>query len=297
MLDFRLETFLTLCKLKSYTKTAEYLHITQPAVSQHIRYLEEHYKIKLFTYKKRSLTLTEEGEMLKSFAMTMQAGSNKIKLMLSDVNKIHPLTFGATLTIAEYTMPPILAKTLLDYPTIDLTMEVDNTQVLLEKLIDGKIDFALLEGHFDKSKYESKIFSIERFIPVCSPKNPLAYNVVNFTDFFNERLILREKGSGTREVFEQTLYEHNLTISNFRSVSKMGNMSVIKNLVKQNLGITFLYEEAVLEELANGELYEIQIPDFKVNREFNFVFLKNSVHEEEYLRWFRYFKTKKPVSV
>src|SRR5699024_1444785 len=198
MFDFRLETFLTLCKVLNYTKTAEILHITQPAVSQHIKYLENNYGIRLFNYRSKDLSLTKEGETLYNFALAMKTSSDKLKHMITLPKPANPpIKFGTTLTIGEYTMWPILRKLLLDFPNMDISMEVGNTKSLLENLKDGNIDFAILEGHFDKSKYNSKLISLENFIGVCSTEHIFAYKEVNFNDILNQRLILREKGSGT----------------------------------------------------------------------------------------------------
>lgn len=290
MLDFRLKTFLVLCKVMNYTKTAEILHITQPAVSQHIKFLEEDFQVKLFIYKDKNLTLTQAGEILYNFALAMQASSDRTRLLMSlPKATIYPIHFGTTLTIGEYTMPELLEKAALDFPSAHIMMEVNNTEVLLEKLHDGKIDFALLEGHFDKSKYHTMLFSLERFIGVCSPTHPLAKRKLSFHNILQEQLILREQGSGSREIFEQILYEHNASMNSFKNIMQIGNISVIKKLVSKNLGITFLYKEAVKKELSTGNLSVLDIEDFTVEREFNFVFLKDSLHRKEYTRWFDYF--------
>lgn len=288
MLDFRLETFLTLCKTRNYTKTAGELHITQPAVSQHIKYLENYYGCKLFHYSGKTLTLTTQGEKLKSFVMTMKANSGRIKELMGEEDNSYPITFGATLTIGEYVMGDIIKSLLKEHPDIRLTMEVDNTKELLEKLKDGQVDFVLLEGQFDKCKYSSMLFSMEEFIAVCSSESPLVLREVELEELFNERLILREYGSGSRDIFEQVLYEYNLTIDSFKSVTEIANIKVIKELVREDLGITFIYREAVKDELKKGILKEIKIKDFQVEREFNFVFLQESIHFQEYKEWFNY---------
>lgn len=294
MLDFRFNTFLTLCKVRNYTKTAEILHITQPAVSQHIKYLEESYGVKLFNFSGKILNLTEAGKILYDFALAMQSSSDRVKSMVTGSAKINqPITFATTLTIGEYIMPNLLINLVADFPKTHLTMYVGNTKSLLEKLRDGKIDFAILEGHFDKSNYNSFLFSLESFIGVCSANHAFADAKLSFKDIFNERLILREKGSGTREIFEQILYEHNTTMKNFKHIMEVGNISVIKEMVSKNLGITFLYKEAVKDELANGILKQINISDLDVDREFNFVFLKDSLHYKEYEEWFNYFMKKR----
>lgn len=296
MIDFRLKTFLTLCKVLNYTKTAEILHITQPAVSQHIRYLEKEYEVKLFEYKGKNLALTDRGKVLYDFVLGVESSSQRMKLIMSQPKEtITPLYFGTTLTIGEYIMPKLIAKLISDFPTMEITMEVDNTETLLKKLHNGHIDFALIEGQFDKFQYNSFLLSLESFIGVCSPKSFLNKVKVSFNEIFEERLILREKGSGSREIFEQILFEHNTTMSNFKKVLEIGNINVIKELVEKNLGVTFLYKEAVENELKEGNLIKINISDFDVIREFNFVFLKNSLHTEEYMRWYDYFKLNKTL--
>lgn len=111
MLDFRHETFLALCSIKNYTRTAEFLHITQPAVTQHIKFLEEYYNVRLFNYEKKTLTLTPEGKLLYDYAMTMSADNKKIKDILAEKDtESKTVSFGTTLTVEEYVMPGILGK-------------------------------------------------------------------------------------------------------------------------------------------------------------------------------------------
>ena len=290
ILDYRLNTFITLSQILNYTKTAKLLHITQPAVSQHIKYLEEQYKTKLFDYSNKTLSLTSKGSLLYEYAIAMKTSSDKIMANFKNegANKTS-LRFGTTLTIGEYSMRPLLKKTLHDYPYINLSMDVSNTKSLLSQLRDGKIDFAILEGHFDKSKYASTPFKFVDFIGVCSPMHKFSNKIISFQDILKETIILREKGSGTRNIFEQILYEQNLSLESLRHSIEIGNMKVIKDLVEENFGISFLYKESVKEELNNGNLKEIKIKNFDINREFNFVYLKGSLHKDEYTNWFDYF--------
>lgn len=291
MLDFRLETFLALCKIGHYRKTAEHLHITQPAVTQHIHYLEEQYGGKLFEYKDRKPVLTSRGERLYRFVLTMSADSRHLKSLLrTDEVLTHPLAFGATLTIGEYVMAPVLAKVWEQYSAMPLTMLVDNTQVLLQKLRDSEIDFALLEGFFNRAEYDSQELCRAEFIGICAPDCSLAKRTVALEEILSQRLILREKGSGTREVFEQALWAQSLAVSSFRSVNEIGNMSAIKQLVSKGCGISFMYRAAAEIELAERILAPIKIADFCISHTFSFVYLKNSLHKKEYLQWFRFFR-------
>lgn len=291
MLDFRLETFLTLCETGSYTETAKLLHITQPAVSQHIKYLEKKYNCKLFTYSYKKLSLTSKGKLLKDYSTSFRASSNKVATLLQKTeHEIPTLNFGATLSIGEYVMPKILCDYLIQYPNINLRMYVDNTTSLLLKLDRGEIDFALIEGNFKKSDYEHHLISREKFIAVCSPLSPLSKGKYSLNEITNSRLITREEGSGTRSVLESGLYEHSLSINDFNSLVEISNFRVIKSLVANNIGITFAYNQVVDEDILNKTLCEINIPTFHITREFNFVYLKDSLFKNYYLEFYNYFK-------
>ena len=291
MLDFRYETFLTLCEIKNYTKTAEILHITQPAVTQHIKYLEERYDCKLFKYRNRKLNLTNEGKYLFEYIKTIQADSMHIKEKIShNTEKPIQIRFGATLSIGEYVMPSILSALLKDNPNYKIHMTVANTQVLLEKLNRGELDFLLVEGMFDKAQYHSVLFSEERFVPLCSHDSILGKGIVPFERLIKNRLIIREKGSGTREIFETILQEYNYSLDGFDHIIEIGNMSAIKELVSKELGITFLFQVAAEREIRENQLSVIDVQNFNAIREFNFVCLKDSFFKEEYMRYFHLMK-------
>lgn len=295
MLDFRLETFLALSRIGNYTKTAQALHITQPAVSQHIKYLEEYYGGKLFCYRGKTLTLTQRGETLLRHLIAMRADSLRLRETLqSGQGAGRRLNFGATLSIGEFICPHILGALLEEAPDLRVHMPVENTERLLEKLENGEIDFALIEGFFDKAQYDYTLFSNEPFIAVCSGEHPLGGRRASMEQLMKERIIIREKGSGTRNVFEQLLREHNFSIGSFSMVSEIGNMNAIKRLVERNLGVTFLYRAAAKEELATGKLREIDVENISVEREFNFVALKDSRFLDENRRWYQVFQEKRP---
>ena len=287
MLDNRLQTFLTLCETKNYSLTAKKLSMTQPAVSQHINYLERHFEINLISQKGKNFALTEEGKALQQYAMSLKANSERIMPLLQRIkNHSRPLNFGATLTIGEYTVPPILADIFAEEPELQISMVVENTQVLQKMLWDGEIDFVLLEGHFNNEEFESKLISNEAFIGVCSPENTLAEKVVDLEELLKQNLILRETGSGTRDVLERALYNQNLGVSNFNRRIEIGNMNAIKNLCHENLGITFMYKEATKKELSEGYLKEISIRNFNVSHPFSFVYLKNCPDKSQIEYWY-----------
>ena len=291
MLDYRHETFLAVYRIGSYTKAAQELNLTQPAVSQHIKALEAHYGCRLFTYANKTLTPTPEGRLLYRFASRISSDSDLLAEQLRQEQSSRlQLRFGATLSIGQYIMPEVLGRLLRAYPTASLSMLVENTERLLDKLEQGSIQFALIEGLFDKSAYHSELFALEPFIGVCSPDSPLAQGSVELEELLATRLIVRERGSGTREILEHLLHGRNLSIASFPQVTEIGNMEAIKQLVKTGLGITCLYQAAVQKELAAGERKKLVVPGLAARSELNFVFLKDSLHTQDFLIWFRLFR-------
>ncbi|CEQ26792.1 LysR family transcriptional regulator [Paraclostridium sordellii] len=288
MIDFRLKTFIDLCETKSYTKTAKRLCITQPAVSQHIKYIESKYNIKLFDYIGKNLTLTKLGQDFLNNILKLKTMSLSIENNLKNSKCISKsLSFGATRSIGEFVMPNIIKNYLKDCPNANLSMVVDNTKTLLDMLKKGVLEFCFIEGHFNKADYETHLFSYEDFIFIASPKNHLAKKSnLSIEDLFGENLILREQGSGSRDIFELWLYEQNYSNKNFNSLLQVGNINLIKDLVKNNFGISIIYKVAVIDELEKNELIMLDINSMKLSHEFNFIYLKDSIFASEYVDFF-----------
>ena len=199
MLDFRMETFLTVCRYMNFTRASEKLNITQPAVSQHIRFLEKHYNTKLFRYEGKKLRLTGAGEILRNASLTMMHDEQSMQNEMQKTEQEAEIRFGATRTIGDAVMGQVLEKYLARYPQARIHMEVENTHDLLVRLDEGRIDFALVEGFFKKTEYDFQIFSREKYIAVCSPDYTFRNTPDCIEKLFQERLLLREEGSGTRD--------------------------------------------------------------------------------------------------
>ena len=291
MIDYRITTFLTVCHHMNFTKAAEELNLTQPAVSHHIHYLEESYGIRLFEFKGKKMFLTEEGQAFLTASKTMYHNEICLREKLEMVKqKAAILNFGATLTIGEFLMPECLTEYMKKYPNLIVKMQVANTKELLEKIDEGEIDFAFIEGYFSKEEYDSLLYSKEEYIAVCGKEYQFQKEPVFLEDLFGERMIVREKGSGTREIFEKTIGEYNIKLDDFASIAEIANIQTIKTLTEQNLGITFLYRKAVLKELEQGTLREIQLENFRSSHAFHYIWRKGSIFEQEYRRIFEEMK-------
>lgn len=289
MLDFRMETFLTVCRYMNFTRASEKLNITQPAVSQHIRFLEKYYNTKLFRYEGKKLSLTGAGEILRSASLTMMHDEQFMQNEMKQAEQEAEIRFGATRTIGDAVMGEVLKKYLAKYPQAKIHMEVENTHDLLCRLDEGQIDFALVEGFFKKSEYDFQIYSHEKYIAVSSPEYAFKNNPDCIDNLSQERLLLREEGSGTREVLERWLEARNLNINDFGRRMEVGSMQTIKELTKAGCGITFLYEAAVRRELDEGSLRQIPLKDFPLTHEFTFVWRRGSIYADWYRELFQRF--------
>lgn len=286
MLDPRWNTFLAVCETMNYTKAAQRLCLTQPAVTHHIQYLEQHYGCRLFTYEGKVLRLTEAGLRLREFTRSMAYNEQKMEQTMAASAPIS-LRVGTSKTIGEYVIAPKVEQFLRAHPDASFSLLVDNTRELLRGLEAGRLDFVLVEGFFDRSRYDAQLWRRESFFGVCSPDHRLAGRLVTLDELEGERLILRESGSGTRAVFEDALRRQNRTLRGFSSVATISDFATIKSLVTDGLGISFLYAPVVQRELEQGTLARFDLADAPMQGAFYFVCLKNNLFAGTWADWMR----------
>lgn len=284
MLDPRLHTFLILCETMNYTRAAERLCLTQPAVTHHIHFLEQHYHVRLFSYQGKTLRLTEQGVKLRDLVRPLWVNSEKIEEIMATPSPVF-LRIGATRTIGEYCMAPLCSRFLRAHPGASFSLTVDNTQALLRLLEAGKLDFALVEGFFDQDKYESRLLKQESFFGICAPHHPLSGQKVALATLLQERLFVREAGSGTRAVLEQALRQQNRTVQHFASLTVVSDFSTIKALVMEGLGISFVYAPVAERELQNRTLARFDLDTGPLWGPFSFVCLKHNLFSSSFAEW------------
>ncbi len=267
----RLESFLTLCDTMHYGHAAEALHLSQPAVSKHIQSLEQQYGVCLFTYANRRLHKTQQGEILQQYVQALRYNEEKL-LEKFCRQPTKPLRVGATKSIGEYVLLPNI-KHFLSAPENEIEFLVDNTERLLERLDHCELDFVVLEGIFNKQHYDWALFRNEPYIGICAKNHPFAGREVSVQELFSERIILREKGSGTRKLFERELENLGFTVDAFQKQICISSFEIIKSLVRDGYGVSFLYQ-AVTKDSA--ELARFTCPPLTGLHEFNAVFLKGT---------------------
>ncbi|SHH13054.1 LysR family transcriptional regulator [Tepidibacter thalassicus] len=277
MIDTRLITFLTVAKTKNYTKAGQILNLTQPAVSQQIKFLEEYYNVKLIKKRGKQIDLTQEGEILFKYAKELEILSRNLESKLKNKSSIvKKYNIGATMTIGEYVLPYILGEYRNIYKNIDIILNVNNTKIIIEKLLNREIDLALIEGCFDKSKFNYKKMKDDELVLAVSNKHYFSKKKeVELDEVLSGNLILREKGSGTREIFENKLVELGYNLEKINVYMEIGSINAIKSLVESNLGYTVISKEAIKREVNLGVINIVPIKDVKIIREFNFVYLND----------------------
>lgn len=281
--DFRTETFLDVCQTLNYTQTAHRLNITQPAVSQHIAYLESVYGAKLFEYRSRRLSLTEAGAILRDALEVMVHDERLIGEHIASLQGgRRTISIGVTLTAGEYIIARPLAGFLAKRQDLQARVVSADTEGLLEMLHEGTVDCAFVEGFFDKSAYDWEVFSSERLVAVCAPDHRFEREPEAFEDLLGEHLIVREQGSGTRAVLEHALAAHNLSLGAFVRTTEVSSINIIKAFVENDYGIAFLYEAAVEAECARGILQAFALGEQRIMHDIAFIWLKGSVFASEF---------------
>lgn len=274
MLDYKIKTFLTLCKTMNYRITAEKLNMSQPSVTQHIHLLEDYYNTKLFIYDKKKLYKTDSAILLENHLSSIVKNEEDLEKLMGHLNT-KSIRLGATKTIGNYVINNKIVNLVAN--KYEVTFIIDNTKSLLNKLNNNELDILLIEGLFNKNQYDFKLFKKEQFVGICNPKHEFANKIIPLDQIFDQNLIIREAGSGTRLIFEQELLRNNFSIDNFKSINCISNFDLIKSLVKKDLGITFAYN-AILKEEDN--LATFTFKNNPIIREFNYVCLKHSRIEE-----------------
>ena len=274
MLDYRILTFLKLCETMNYRITAEELNMTQPAVTQHIHYLEEEYKCKLFIYNRKKLEKTNQAILLEEYARSAYYNEIYLKRKIKSENKIK-INIGATKTIGEFVIGEKIKK-LVKNEKYDISLTIDNTENLIKLMELNKLDFILVEGIFNKDKYGYRLYKKDEFIGICSKNHKFNGKSIKFEELFEEDIIIREEGSGTRRIFEQFLSENSFSLEFFKKKITINNFNLIKELVSTNCGISFVYNSVVNKNDEIGKFYFKN----KIEREFNYLYLKNTSAKE-----------------
>lgn len=276
MLNFRLRVFCSVATFSSFTKAAEEMFITQPAVTKNIKELESELGIRLFNRIANKITLTEAGRLLLHYTEHVLVLDKKFMFDLGILKQkfTGDLKLGASTTIGQYVLPPILAKFKNEQPEIELSLLNDNTQRIETALINRQLDLGIVEGNSKNSQLKYIPFIKDEIVAVAHSSQPLfEKDEITLEELKKIPLVLRELGSGSLEVITDKLKKKNVKLKDLNVVMHLGSTESIKTFLANSNSIGLISINAVSKEIANGEFKIIDITDFDIVRCFYFIHL------------------------
>lgn len=274
MFDFRLKVFDTVAKRLNFTKAANELNITQPAVTKHIKEIELNLNIKLFERNGTKIKLTKAGEILLKYTEEIFSVYQKIEFEIGQLQEKQKgiLRLGASTTIAQYVLPPILAEFRKRFPEIQLSLVIQNSERIEELLGNHKIDVGLIEAQIKNRTFHYFPFMKDEIVLVSRQNHSIfTKNNIKLDDLKNIPLVFREPGSGTLETIDLALKSKNIKLNELNIEIQLGSTESIKSYVLHSDALAFLSIQSILQELKNQTLTIIDIKNLVIERNFNFI--------------------------
>jgi DNA-binding transcriptional LysR family regulator len=293
--DFRLQVFHTVAKRLNFTRAAEELFITQPAVTKHIQELEQHFKVKLFERNGTHIRLAPAGKRLLEHTEALFAVYRNLEFEMSTLTEAQEgrLIIGGSMTTAPYIIPPILADFHRRYTEVEVSLVSGNTQAIEQALERQEIDLGVVEGHSRNSAIRYTEFMKDEIVLVANPAHPLARrSSLRPEELTKIPLLLREPGSGSLEVLAHALKGVGLKLSQLKREMQLDSTELIKAYLLNAPCMAFLSVHAVTKELQNGECVIVDVKGLAIERNFYFARLQGEAQAlpELFMRFAMHFK-------
>lgn len=302
MEDHKLKVFCTVAETKSFSKASEIIHLTQPAVSLQIQALEELYETKLFDRSSSTVTLTPAGEILYRYAkeiLGLYAVAEKNLGELTGLVK-GSISVGASSTIGNYLLPTVIAEFRKTHPKIKMRLFIGNTKRIVELLNTGNIDIGLVEGDVTRQKLVVGKLLEDELVVIIPEVHPWSKKrEVSIYDIAKEPFILREEGSGTRQIIEKYLNKHGISAHDIKASMMLGSTEAIKAAVESGIGISIVSRWAARKEKKYGTLKVLSAKEEKMFRDFSLISNKNAIAShavDEFLTYLKNYSFEKLIS-
>jgi len=262
-IDFRhLETFCRVAELKSFSKAADDLFLTQPTVSGHILSLERSLSLRLFDRTGREVRLTKAGEVFLRYASKIISSRKDLLNALVDFSQgiRGELCLGASTIPGEYLLPKLMGDFKKDHPQFTLSLKIADTKEIVQWVLQGNVEFGMIGSKLNHPSLHYEKYEEDEIIVVAPSGHFLTKKrKVDLSDLVKETWIMREEGSGTQMVVEKALRKKGKSLKQFNGMIEMGSTSSLKEGVKAGLGLAFISKRAVEEELKKGLLSQVSI--------------------------------------
>lgn len=300
-IDFRhLETFHRVAELKSFSKAADDLFLTQPTVSGHILSLERHLALRLFDRTGREVRLTKVGEVFLRHALKILASRKDLLNALSEFSQgiRGELSLGASTIPGEYLLPKLIGDFKKEYPYFILSLKISDTKEIVQFVLEGYVEFGMIGGKLNHNLLHYEKYEDDEIIVVAPFGHFLTKKrKVDLSDLFKEPWIIREEGSGTQMAVEKALRKKGKSLKQFNGMTEMGSTSSVKEGVKAGLGLAFISKRAVEEELKKRALSQVHVEGIDpVFRQFYIVSHRGRTLSPVGMKFLQYLKKRKEIS-
>ena len=282
MLSTKLQTVLAEAEHKNFTRAAETLSMTQPAVSHHIKQLEQEVGAPLFLRSKTGLLLTPQGEIVVSYARRMKALNERMLAELQTAGRqLSLLRIGITHTSESNLTAAALAKYSNQKGKLKIILFTDTINNLYDMLENYELDLAIVDGAYTDPRFSSMLLDTDYLTCVLSVDNPLARKAaVTLAELKRQKMILRTPASATRTLFESALESHGESIQSFDVTLEVDNIATIKDLIRKDLGVSILPRSACLDELRKGKIAVLPVENLSMVRETRIVYNRDFAHTD-----------------
>jgi len=273
MSDRRLQVFYTVARLLSFTKAAETLHMTQPAVTFQVRQLEDHFNTRLFDRTHNKIVLTDAGQKVYFYAEKIFELNSEMEHSLRALSEdtSGTLSIGGSTTIAQYTFPTLLKGFREKYPELSIRICEANTEGIVAKVESSMIDLGIVEAPVLNQDLDVDIFRADELVLIMHPEHELANKeYVKPLDIINLPFITREEGSGTKSVIFDYFTKHKIEKNNINICMELGNSESVKGAVETGIGVSILSKTTIEKELQLKRLSYVPLNP-KLTRNFYFV--------------------------
>ncbi|MBC8591666.1 LysR family transcriptional regulator [Oscillospiraceae bacterium N12] len=274
MSDFRLKVFRSVANNLSFTKASQELFISQPAITKHIQELETCYKARLFDRQGNKISLTEAGKLLLEHSERILDAYKRLEydMHLLHDDYIGELKLGASTTISQYVLPPLLGSFIRKFPQVTLSLLNGNSRGVEVALQEHRVDLGLVEGIYRLPNLKYTTFLEDELVAVVHTRNKLSLpEEIEPKDLAGIPLVLRERGSGTLDVIERALQQHNIKLSSLNVMMYLGSTESIKLFLENTDCMGIVSIRSISKELASGTFRVIEIKGMQMMREFCFV--------------------------
>lgn len=277
MSDFRLNVFCSVAKTLSYTKASQELHITQPAITKHVQELENQYKTRLIERMGNKIVLTHAGEVLLEHSIAILKEYAQLDFVM---NMLHgdpkgTLRLGASTTIAQYVLPPVLALFKTKFPDVNISLISGNSDDIESELMDHHIDLGLIEGNKRLPNLKYTHLVDDELVAIASTQSKYAkYDEMTIDDLRRIPLVLRENGSGTLSVLTSALDRVGVKFTDLNIIMQLGSSESIKLFLENADAVSIISFRCVTRELVSGTFKIIELPQLEMTRELCFMQLQ-----------------------